>query len=283
MGNKISQLSRRNFLKASFLGAGALGLYAIAETHGMNHTVYDLPTRKWPGGYKPLRIAMVADLHVGCPSVPLERVENIVTKLNNMKADIILLLGDYLISAPHQGVYVPPGPIAERLGKLEAEHGVFAVLGNHDWHKDGPGMWRALSSNGIHVLENDAVRIDRGGRNFWLAGLADDTTRRPDVRGTFSKVSGADPVIAICHDPGTFLDIGEQPVVTLCGHTHGGQVRMPFYGALHIPSRAPRHYSYGHIREPNRDLIVTSGVGTSFLPIRVNCPPEVVSLTIRNG
>lgn len=280
-------MRRREFMLAAAGLAGAYGLYGLDIRHDklLHHAFYDLPTNKWPQTHAPVKIAMAADLHVGCVSMRPENLDHVVAQLNNMTPDIILLPGDFVVSDEDNFQrFTAPALIAEKLGGLNARYGVYAVLGNHDWRLDGPGLWRALEDNGIQVLENDAVKIvrpDQPGQDFWLAGLADDTTRVPDLRAAFTRVTDGDPVVMMCHDPGTFLDIDQRPVVTFCGHTHGGQVRFPFLGAAYLPSRAPLRYAYGHIVENNRDLIVTSGVGTSSFPIRFNCPAEVVTTILR--
>ncbi len=280
-------MRRREFLLAAAGMAGAYGLYGLDVRHDklLHHAFYDLPTSKWPDTHAPLKIAIAADLHVGCVSVRADHLDHVVAQLNNLDADIILLPGDFVVSDEHNFQrFVTPSVIAEKLSGLKARYGVYGVLGNHDWRLDGPEVWRALEEKGIGVLENAAVKIkrpDHPGQDFWLAGLADDTTRTPDLKAAFSHVTDNDPVVMMCHDPGTFLDIDQRPVVTFCGHTHGGQVRFPFLGAAYLPSRAPLRYAYGHIVENNRDLIVTSGVGTSGLPIRFNCPAEVVTTLLR--
>lgn len=247
------------------------------------HTEYNIASPKWPATHAPLKIVVATDMHVGSSPMPLSQVEEVVRHINDMQADIVLLPGDFLSSHQLLGGYIEPEPIAERLGEIRAAYGVYAVLGNHDWRENGEGMWAALEKNNIRVLENDAVKIGRIGQDVWVAGLADDTTRQPDLAAAFKKVSDNDPVVMMCHDPGTFHDIDQRPVVTICGHTHGGQVRFPFAGAIHLPSRAPLSWAYGHINEEGKDLIVSSGLGTSSLPLRFNCPPEIVSLTLKSA
>ena len=133
------------------------------------------------------------------------------------------------------------------------------------------------------VLENEAIAVKRPGGDFWVAGLADDTARVPDLHKTLADVTDDLPVLMLSHDPATFLEMSERPVVTVCGHTHGGQIAVPFVGPVVIPGRAPMKYAYGHITENNRDLIVTAGLGTSILPVRFNRRPEVIELTIQTG
>lgn len=281
-GLKITrrQLLTRGLPALFFTGSAAGGYSFAVEPSWLRLKQYRLESPKWPSNYKPLKIAVAGDLHVGCPSVRLDEVDRIVRELNNLNADIILLLGDFLIGGVMLGHYTAPQPIAEKLKALHAPLGVYSVLGNHDWWKDGEGMWRALEGAGIHVLENDSLLIKSGGGDFWLSGLADDTTRHPDIQATLSKVTDDKPVIMMTHDPATFLEKTDRPVVTLAGHTHGGQVAFPVIGPLIVPGRAPIKYAYGHIHEEGRDLIVTSGVGTSILPVRFGRRPEIMQIDI---
>lgn len=280
------KLSRRGFM--GLMGAvpvvAGAAYVSVIEPFRLATTSYTLSSPKWPQGYPPLTIAALGDPHVGCPSVSLSRLEDIVSEMNALQADIILLLGDYLIEKVKPvmgGKHVAPEPIAQVLGKLRAPLGVYSVLGNHDWHNDGPAMWKALEDNGITVLENNARAITLPtGQKFYIAGVADDTTRTPDIASALAGTQDA-PVIMLSHDPAPFLEMPEKPVVTLSGHTHAGQMALPFIGAIVIPSRAPLKYAYGHISEGGRDLIVTSGIGTSVLPFRAFATPEIVKLRIR--
>jgi uncharacterized protein len=281
-------LTRRQFLKSGPVAAAAAavgaGGYSFAvEPYRLVRKSYDLVSPKWPSSYPPLRIAVASDFHVGCPSIDLRKTAEIVARLNARKPDVILLIGDYLIRGVVGGHYVPPAPIAKAFSALRAPLGVFSVLGNHDWWMDGPGMWTALEDAGITVLENDAVAVKHAGKTVWIAGLADDTTRHPDIAKTLTKTGGdhGSPVIMMSHDPAPFLEMTGRPVVTLAGHTHGGQVAIPFIGPLMIPGRSPLRYAYGHITEGDRDMIVNKGIGTSGLPVRFDRVPEIVTVTIR--
>jgi len=280
---------RREFLGGIFAEAASqFGVYGLGpEPFPLRHKIYDLASKKWPQTHAPLNIAIATDLHVGSPSVTLEKLEQVVERLNALKADVILLPGDFQVSNELLSRHVPAEPIAKRLGKLKAKYGVFAVLGNHDWYEDGLVLQKHLQLNDIHVLENDALKIRRPdfpGQDVWIAGLADDTTRTPDLKAAYNYVKTSDPVVMMCHDPGTFQDIDQRPVVTVCGHTHGGQVMFPGRRYLQaLPSRAPWEHVYGHVQDKGRDLVVSSGVGTSGLPIRFNCPAEIVSLTLRTA
>lgn len=280
-------LDRRSFLKwfSGSLVGGALigGSYGVAETFRQTIKHHTLSTYKWPKGMDRLRIAAVGDLHVGCPSVNLERTRQIVESINAMDADVVALLGDYLCSTELGSTYVEPAAIAEVLGGIKSRHGTFAVLGNHDWYNDGKGMWKALKNVGITVLENNASSIFIGNKRVWIAGLADDITRTPNLKRALRRVPSDEPVIVLSHDPATFLDTTSQPVVTLSGHTHGGQIAMPFVGPVVMSGRAPLRYAYGHIKEDGNDLIVTSGVGTSALPLRAFACPEIMEVIVQSA
>lgn len=286
-------VTRRDFLISSTASGVAMTAYGSLEQHWRQKISCRLDSAGWPEDHKDLKIAVAGDFHVGCPAVGLDDLAEIVHDLNAMQADVIVLLGDFLNSVEgyrfSNGEYVDPELIAEVLAGLKAPHGVFTVLGNHDWKNDGKGLRRALERHGITVLENDATKIEISGNPIWLTGIDDDSTGHADLAGTFSQVSGNAPVITLCHDPANFLEIKEyphvKPVVTLAGHTHGGQIRIPVLGLNtgEPDGRVPYRYFYGNVRENDRDMIVTSGLGTSKIPVRIASLPEIIELTIGSG
>lgn len=239
-----------------------------------------IASERWPAGQPPLRIAVLGDLHVGAPHIDLAKLDELVAQVNARQPDLVVLLGDYVIHGVPFGRFIEPAATARSLAALRSRHGTFAVLGNHDWWYDGPGIRRALESHGIVVLDNEVQALDLPDGPLWLAGLADDTTGQPDAPGTLTAVPEDEPVIVLAHDPVVFFDVPTRAVVTLAGHMHGGQVYLPWFGALITPGRAPRRFAYGHIREAGKDLYVTSGLGSSILPLRFNMPPEIAFLTL---
>lgn len=274
------KLSRRHFLELSGAGLVAGGYSFLVEPRWLRLCHYTLATPKWPKEMKPLRVAFATDFHVGCPSVGLEEMEHVIRKINDLNADIILLGGDFLIQRVLLGTHFSVEEIAAPFSKLSAPLGVYTVLGNHDWWGDAKGLWRNLEEAGVKVLENNAVKVDGSGFSFWVAGMADDTTRKPDYSKTMADVADDAPVVMLAHDPASFMEIGARPVVTLCGHTHGGQVTIPYISPIIIPGRAPLKYAYGHIREGGRDMIVSGGIGTSILPVRFGRRPEIVLIEV---
>jgi len=238
-----------------------------------------IETGKWPAALPPLKMVAIADIHAGAPYIDEAKLDRIVVEANARDPDVVVLLGDYVENVP-LGRPMRPETIARHLGQLKARHGVFAVLGNHEWYGDGEHVWRALEAVGIRVLENQAAPLPGSGGRVWLAGIADDGTRISDVPGTLRAIPKDATVIAITHDPAVFRGIPSRVALTLAGHTHGGQVVLPLWGPLGFPGGAPLRYARGHIREDGRDLFVTSGIGTSLLPVRFGVLPEIVVLTL---
>jgi predicted MPP superfamily phosphohydrolase len=140
-------------------------------------------------------------------------------------------------------------------------------------------MWRALSGAGITVLEDRAVDLGE----LWVAGMADVRHRRPDVARALREVPPEAPLLVLPHDADLFPRMPGRFALTLAGHTHGGQVAIPLLRRPLLPSRYGERYARGHVIEHGRHLLVTSGVGTSGLPIRFLAPPEVLHLTLRSA
>jgi uncharacterized protein len=240
-----------------------------------------IETEEWPTSLPPLRVVAIADLHAGGQHVDSANIDRLVAEANALAPDLIVLLGDYVIEGVVLGKPMSPEEIARHLASLHAPLGVFAVLGNHDWDAGGDVVRRALEDVGIVVLDNHAVPLSGTADRVWLAGIADDSTRRPDPRVTFATIPDGVTVITLTHDPGIFPEVPARSALTLAGHTHGGQVAVPFFGALYVPGRAPLRYARGHIHEKGEDLFVSSGIGTSMVPMRFAVPPEIVLLTLR--
>jgi uncharacterized protein len=230
-----------------------------------------------PGWNSDLRIAVLSDLHIGSPHVGLDKLRRIVERTNAESPALIVLLGDFVTGGPNgrrSGGFVEPELIAQELKKLRAPLGVYAVLGNHDWWYDGERVGKALTDAGIPVLENQAVHVG----HIWLGGIADYWTREPAIAGTLRQVTSDDPVVLITHNPDIFPEVPSRVNVTLAAHTHGGQVQLPIIGTLITTSKLG--YNAGEYVVDGRHLFVTTGIGTSILPVRFGVPPEIVILTL---
>jgi predicted MPP superfamily phosphohydrolase len=273
--------TRRKLLVGSAAAAlSLLGWAILVEPGRVRVRKVDLSLPGWPPALDGLRVAVIGDVHAGAPHVGVDALRALVVDVNRGSPDVVVLLGDYVIHGVVGGSFVEPEVTAEILGGLRAPGGIVAVLGNHDWWYDGFRVRRALEGRGIVVLENDAHRVVHQGTAFWLAGLEDLWTGRPDIPGTLANIPPGAPVLLLTHSPDVFPAVPPRVALTLAAHTHGGQVRMPPFPAPVVPSRYGSRYAAGHVIEGRRHLFVTTGVGTSILPVRFAVPPEVVILVL---
>lgn len=235
---------------------------------------------RWPV-QRPLRVAVLTDLHVGSPFNGPARLRDVVDRTNAARPDLVCILGDLVIQGVIGGRFVPPEEIAAELGRLHAPAGVVGVLGNHDAWLDHDRVQNALGRNGVRILEETAARLEPPAGPVWVAGISDVWTGRHDIAAALSAVKddGA-PVILLTHNPDVFPDVPERVAITLAGHTHGGQVRLPLVGRPIVPSRFGQRFAAGHVVEGGRHLFVATGVGTSILPVRFRVTPSVSVLTL---
>ena len=234
----------------------------------------------WPSALNGIRIAALADIHAGSPFIDLDKLRQVVKRTNETTPDVIVLLGDFMVRNTWHSKEMAPEVIAEALKELHAPLGVYAVLGNHDWWYDVTRVRRALESQGIRVLDNDVVRLERNGQPLWFVGIADAWSLKDDIAGTSRKVQAGEPAIALTHNPDILPRFPPAFQLTLAGHTHGGQVNLPFLGRRIVPSEFGQRYAAGHIEEEGKHLFVTTGIGTSVFPVRFRVPPEIAVLTL---
>ena len=195
--------------------------------------------------------------------------------------DAIFILGDLVIKGVVGGSFVPPEDIVRELGQLRSPAGTFAVLGNHDVWFDAARVQAALKSVGIVDLEDRAVNVETPAGIISVAGVSDMRTRPHDVKAAIASVPDKRwPLLVLTHNPDVFPEIPPSVTITLAGHTHGGQVRLPLLGSPLVPSRYGLRFAAGHIVEDGRHLYVATGTGTSILPVRFGVPPAIVVLTI---
>jgi len=213
------------------------------------------------------------------PHVGLDAVERAAETLAAERPDVVCLLGDFI---DRRAVFARPiatDALIARLAPLaEAPRGIFVVLGNHDWYAGARQIADALDKVGGTVLEDSAAPA---GDQLWIAGVGDYRVRGARVDRALMPVPEDAPALLLSHDPDVFPSVPGRFNLTLSGHTHGGQVAIPVLRRPFVPSRYGERYLYGHVVQDGRHLYVSSGVGTSGLPVRFLRPPEVVSLTLR--
>ncbi|MGO9544278.1 MAG: metallophosphoesterase [Rhodomicrobium sp.] len=287
-------ISRRRLLTlgAATAGSGMLSAAdAFAIEPGFSLVVKEWTVRHagWPQSARPLRIGVLTDIHAVDPWMPARRIGAIVERLNALHPDVIVLLGDYVnaLRFRFRSALVPVAEWMAALEELSAPLGVYAVLGNHDWWSgDAPLIREGFEKAGIHLLENAAISVERGNERFWVAGLGDQLAYRTrgvdDLEGTLRQLSGSAPAILLAHEPYIFRQVPARVTLTLAGHTHGGQVYVPFVGRPAVPAEFAG-YAYGHIVEEGRHMIVSSGLGLSNIPVRFLVPPEIAIVTLRHA
>ena len=236
----------------------------------------------WPQKLDGLKIVVISDVHAGSPFIHESKLHDIVTLANAQQPDLTLLLGDYMVRDRFYRVQMEPEPIAAGLKDLRARIGVYAVLGNHDWYFDGPRVRKAFEASGIKVLDNEVFETKMKDQSFWLVGLADAWTRPQNVVGTVAQVPAGALMIAMTHNPDTFVDLPATVPLMFAGHTHGGQANFPVVGRLIVPSQFGQRLAAGHVEENGHHLFITTGIGTSILPLRFRVPPEIAVVTIKS-
>src|SRR5688500_6154781 len=267
------RLTRRAALKgvlAATVGAvTGTATYGVAfERHRLGVTQATLPVSGLPAALEGLRIALLTDIHHS-PLVSAEDVQRAVQLALAQRPDLIVLGGDYVTLADRAFV----GAVAELLAPLHAPHGVFAILGNHDDDKEMPA---ALARKGFTVLKDQRTRLTLRGEALDVAGIRFWTRRPADIAKVLRNAH--DTVLLLAHDPRRLREAADLNIAAvLSGHTHGGQVVLPGVGAV---ARARFPILQGLGQRENTAIFVSRGIGTVYVPVRINCPPEVALVTL---
>jgi predicted MPP superfamily phosphohydrolase len=262
---------------------GALVLLALLTLGWMYWTAVSDPVVRrtevaMAGLERPLRAVLISDIHVGGPDMPPARLERIVGQVNALAPDLVLIAGDLVtdkrLATRHYSMSEAVAPLAG----LRPRIGTYAVLGNHDHWRDAGQARAALRSAGIVVLDNDAVQAGP----VAIGGLNDDFTKHADVARTMERLLALPgPRLLVSHSPDPFPDIPAEVRLMAAGHTHCGQGRLPIVGAIMTMSRYGERYACGRIDENGKTLIVTAGLGTSGIPLRLGAVPDLWVIALR--
>lgn len=283
----------------SLVALMCLGYGYFIEPSRLVVNLSTIKIKNWDATFDGLKIVIIADIHGGSNNVTEEKLREIVSKTNEQDADVIVLLGDYVTQRredkpiSQRELVMPIATIADNLAGLKAKHGVFAVLGNHDGWYDDTSVAAELTRVGYKVLQNEVAVIEKDGKRLKILGLIDHLKLSPRWTQTSADLkpivesAGEGNLIVLQHSPDIVEVItGDRSISTdlrliLAAHTHGGQVWFPILGTPIVPSSFGQKYSYGHVKDNGVDMFVTSGVGTSVLPIRFMMPPEIAVLTVK--
>ena len=240
----------------------------------MREARIDLPG--FPAGQAPVRVALLSDLHVQGPDMPPERVARIVAQVNAQHPDLVLVAGDFVGDRAIGSQYSTAETVAPLAG-LRARLGTIAVLGNHDYWRNGPEVRAALTRIGVRVLVNQAVQAGP----LAIGGLDDQRTGHNRDNQTWAAMRALPGArVLLSHTPDPFATLPPDIGLMLAGHTHCGQIRLPFWGPLRTDSAYGDRYACGYIEQNGRRLIVTAGLGASILPLRLLAPPDIWIVTI---
>jgi predicted MPP superfamily phosphohydrolase len=252
----------------------------------------EVPLARLHESWDGFRIAQLSDLHYDdyFSVVPLRKA---IVMVNDLQPDLIVLTGDFVTSPLRErrrrSMPEPRGaakaiePCALLLTQLRAKSGVVAVLGNHDVDTAPGHINSVLESHGIPVLKNRSLPLERQGNRLWLAGVDDVLRGKPDLGLALKGISASERVVLLAHEPDwADYDARYHVDLQLSGHSHGGQIRIPFIGAPYLPELA-RKYPWGLRRIGPLTLYTNCGIGTIRIPMRLNCPPEITLFTLRSA
>ncbi len=253
-----------------------------------------LHIKNWNSAFDNFKIVAVSDVHGGSNGVTEEKIRRIVQLINEQNADLVVFLGDYVSQqrGNRSQLKMPIGTIAENLKGIKSKYGVYAVLGNHDGLFDDQQIAAELERVGIDVLQNEIKVINKDNQKIRLLGLKDHLKLNSwfsfdaEIRNIIARNESGGDIIVLEHSPDVFevlnyyKNLGTDFKLMLAGHTHGGQIRFPILGSPIVPSSYGQKYVRGHIVDKDVNLFVTTGIGTSGLPLRFGVPPEIAVLTI---
>ncbi len=267
---------KRLLLVATLIGliliaAGYWGAVAPALERNLSFAAPD-----WPAGASPVRLILISDLHIVEPETPPSRLAALVTRINALRPDCVLIAGDLISDKMLSTRRLSFSEALAPLAKLTPRIATLVVRGNHDHWRDGTAANAAIAKYGMTRIDNNAARCGA----LSVGGVDDVHTRNDNLTQTRAAMLaiGGVPVL-LSHSPDIFPDTAGIPL-TLAGHTHCGQIVLPFWGPLGIPSRFGNRYACGVIREDGRTLIVTGGIGTSVIPIRWGAPSDFWVVTV---
>ncbi len=279
MEAKRKRLTRRNAL--TLIAAGAMASLADAfwiEPAQLSITRRDLPCPKLPPALDGLRLGLLADFHFR-PDQDADLLDRVVAKVRGEKLDVIALAGDFMSGDPRV-----LAPLLARLGTMNAAHGVFAVMGNHDgWTGSRSVVRRQFEKAGISFLINQHSLVSIRGESLAVAGTDYVWLGKPDPAAALRGIAANAPVLALVHEPDYFdtMTRHREIMLQLSGHSHGGQCRVPLIDYAPRAVKYGRKYVEGAFGSGNSRLFVTRGVGTSGPRVRFACPPELAVLTLR--
>jgi len=282
-----SMMSRRGFLLGAGAAAAGMAVYSGEfARHELSIVTRPVGIANLPSGFEGFRVVQVSDIHYDEYTEP-SFLDRVIDRVNGLAADLVLLTGDFISFGPLPRSFSMGAMerCARQLSEIRCAQR-FAVMGNHDSILGAPTIRPILAEVGIPLLVNQHVPIERAGQRLWLCGVHDPVTHVPNLHTAIPERPDG-PVLLMAHAP----DYADEVVVhprgrlvdlMISGHTHGGQVRFPLVGALKLPPGGQK-YVEGLYQFDRMQLYVNRGIGTTGLPLRLNCPPEITLMELRKS
>jgi len=283
-----NHMNRRTFLSYIFKTAAAIasvgtlttGYSIFGEPHWIQTKHVSLVLPNFPAAFSGMKMVQFSDVHLG-NYFKMSRFAELVTRLNQLKPDLLCFTGD--LFDDHQGH--PSEDVIPLLQQLEAPLGKLAVLGNHDYRLGRQRITDLLTRGGFTVLNNSQGIVEREGVKIRVAGVSDMIFGKPNLQEALRRGKELSFTLLLVHEP-DFADIAANfPIdLQISGHSHGGQVRLPFLGGSLSAPEFGRKYIQGLYTVANSKLQVYTnrGIGTTLLPIRFMCRPEITVFTLKN-
>lgn len=275
----MKKISRRRFLKLTW-GVGAVGLLAsypfFIERYIVLTNTYRIPVPNLPKAFSGFRIVQLTDLHYGT-LVPLSLIRSVIARANRIECDVIVCTGDYVHEWNSTGQIDTVWPL---IAELSAPSGIFSILGNHDHWANTSRSQHWLSQTG-QDLRHKVTSIDRDGSKLWLVGAGDLWEDHRNLDELLNKIPESDCRIVLAHNPDTAdTKFSARVDLMISGHTHGGQVNIPFVGTPILPVRNKTYSSGLKNSLRGMSVFISRGIGWAVLPIRFNCYPEIAVLEL---
>ncbi|MBL7049502.1 MAG: metallophosphoesterase [Nitrospira sp.] len=274
-----TSISRRKFLKLGLYGS--LGCLAasypfLIERKLLQVNEYNIPVRNLPAEFNGFRIAQLTDIHYGS-FMTQKFLSEVINRANSLKADAIVCTGDYVTEGDNSNVIKT---VWSHLNRLQAPAGVFSVLGNHDhWVQQSESLELLIKSG--QSIRHKSVAILHRGKRLWIGGAGDFWTDSPEIDRTFRSTPEDECRILLAHNPDTADSRFSTRVdLVISGHTHGGQVKIPFVSPIVLPVQN-KHFTSGLVQARKAAVFISKGIGSVMLPIRFNCYPEIAVLNLR--
>lgn len=260
------------------LGKSGRVVGPIIAPKKFNITSIDIAIKDLPEGLDQLKIIHITDIHAG-DYIRVNYIKKIVGICNSYSPDITVITGDFSETDNTDIDWC-----AKELSKLTAKYGLYGVLGNHDMWNGDEIITQTLTKNNIKILRNENVCIPINNNDLYLAGIDDYKNGNHDINKAMKDIPKDAITIMLSHNPDSVEILGNHKIdLMLCGHMHGGQWNFPIIGPPRVPSKFGKKHAWGLSQSQNTHIYTSNGIGTTFIPFRINCPPEITLLNLQKG